>query len=57
MFIIPKMIGIGEIQLGIEILKKLDTVDFQYAFQREHSSARFHQGRVPSPSPPLYLEE
>lgn len=34
MFIIPKMIGIGEPPMRIEILKKLDTVDFQYTFQR-----------------------
>ncbi len=34
MFIVPKMIGIGEIPLRIEILKKLDIVDFQYAFER-----------------------
>lgn len=34
MFIIPKMVGIGEPPLRIEIPKKLDAVDFQYAFQR-----------------------
>ena len=34
MFLVPKMIGIGEPPLRIEILKKLDVVDFQYAFQR-----------------------
>ncbi|HYG39821.1 MAG TPA: nucleotidyltransferase [Cytophagales bacterium] len=34
MFIVPKMIGIGEIPLRIEILKKLDTIDFRYAYQR-----------------------
>lgn len=34
MFLVPKMVGIGEIPLRIEILKKLDTVDFPYAYQR-----------------------
>lgn len=34
MFLVPKMVGIGEIPLRIEILKKLDTIDFKYAFQR-----------------------
>lgn len=34
MFLVAKMIGIGEIPLRIEILKKLDAVDFKYAFQR-----------------------
>ena len=34
MFLVPKMIGIGEPPLRIEILKKLDTVDFKYAYQR-----------------------
>lgn len=34
MFLVPKMIGIGEIPLRIEILKKLDIVDFKYAYQR-----------------------
>ena len=34
MFLVPKMIGIGEIPLRIEILKKLDVVDFKYAYQR-----------------------
>ena len=34
MFLVPKMIGIGEPPLRIEILKKLDVVDFNYAFQR-----------------------
>lgn len=34
MFLVPKMIGIGQPPLRIEVLKKLDTVDFQYAFQR-----------------------
>lgn len=31
---VPKMIGIGQPPLRIEILKKLDTVDFEYAFER-----------------------
>lgn len=34
MFLVHKMIGIGEPPLRIEILKKIDVVDFQYAFQR-----------------------
>jgi len=34
MFLVPKMIGIGSPPLKIEIIKKLDTVDFKYAFQR-----------------------
>jgi predicted nucleotidyltransferase len=34
MFLVQKMIGIGEPPLRIEILKKLDFVDFHYAFQR-----------------------
>jgi len=34
MFLVPKMIGIGEPPLRIEILKKLDTVDFKYAYER-----------------------
>lgn len=34
MFLVPKMIGIGQPPLRIEILKKLDTVDFNYAYQR-----------------------
>ena len=34
MFLVPKMIGIGEIPLRIEIFKKLDVVDFEYAYQR-----------------------
>lgn len=34
MFLVTKMIGIGEPPLRIEILKKLDVVDFSYAFQR-----------------------
>ena len=34
MFLVQKMIGIGEPPLRIEILKKLDAIDFMYAFQR-----------------------
>ena len=34
MFLTQKMIGIGQPPLRIEILKKLDMVDFEYAFQR-----------------------
>ena len=34
MFLLPKMIGIGEPPLRIEILKQLGVVDFQYAFKR-----------------------
>uniref|UniRef100_UPI003593604E hypothetical protein n=1 Tax=Aquiflexum sp. TaxID=1872584 RepID=UPI003593604E len=34
MFLVEKMIGIGMPPLRIEILKKLDTVDFKYAYQR-----------------------
>ncbi|MEM7550651.1 MAG: nucleotidyltransferase [Bacteroidota bacterium] len=34
MFIVPKMIGIGNPPLRIEILKHLDNIDFKYAFQR-----------------------
>ena len=34
MFLVPKMIGIGEPPLRIELLKKLDTLDFEYASQR-----------------------
>ena len=34
MFLVQKMIGIGQPPLRIEILKKLDMVDFEYAFQR-----------------------
>ena len=33
MFLVPKMIGIGQPPLRIEILKKLD-IDFEFAFQR-----------------------
>lgn len=34
MFLLPKMIGVGEPPFRIEVLKKLDTVDFQYAYAR-----------------------
>ncbi len=34
MFLVPKMVVIGEPPLRIEVLKKLDTVDFQYAYAR-----------------------
>lgn len=34
MFLVPKMIGIGEPPLRIEILKKLDTIDFNFVYQR-----------------------
>ncbi|RLD24764.1 MAG: hypothetical protein DRI71_01590 [Bacteroidetes bacterium] len=34
MFLVPKMIGIGEPPLRIEILKQLGVVDFNYAYQR-----------------------
>lgn len=34
MFLIPRMIGIGEVPLRIEILKTLDVVDFKFAYQR-----------------------
>lgn len=34
MFLVPKMIGIGKPPLRIEILKKLDTVDFTYAYKK-----------------------
>jgi predicted nucleotidyltransferase len=34
MFLVPKMIGIGEPPLRIEILKELGIVDFNYAFER-----------------------
>ncbi len=34
MFLVQKLIGIGQPPLRIEILKKLDIVDFKYAFQR-----------------------
>jgi predicted nucleotidyltransferase len=35
MFLVPRMIGIGTPPLRIEILKKLDVVDFEFAFQRK----------------------
>ena len=35
MFLVPRMIGIGVPPLRIEILKKLDVVDFEFAFQRK----------------------
>ena len=34
MFLAPRMVVIGKAPLRIEILKKLDTVDFQYAYAR-----------------------
>lgn len=34
MFLVAKMIGIGEPPLRIELLKKLDVVDFNYAYDR-----------------------
>lgn len=34
MFLVEKMIGIGMPPLRIEILKKLDTIDFSFAYQR-----------------------
>ena len=34
MFLVPKMVGSGEIPLRIEILKKLDVEDFKSAFQQ-----------------------
>ena len=34
MFVVEKMIGIGTPPLRIEVLKKLDAVDFTYAYQR-----------------------
>ncbi|MBD8488222.1 nucleotidyl transferase AbiEii/AbiGii toxin family protein [Echinicola sp. CAU 1574] len=34
MFLIPKMVGIGQPPLRIEILKKLDVVDFNLAYKR-----------------------
>jgi predicted nucleotidyltransferase len=34
MFLVEKMIGIGMPPLRIEILKKLDTIDFTFAYQR-----------------------
>lgn len=34
MFLVPKIVGIGQPPLRIELLKKLDTLDFAYAYQR-----------------------
>lgn len=34
MFLVEKMIGIGMPPIRIEILKKLDTIDFKFAYQR-----------------------
>ena len=34
MFLLPKLVGIGEYPFRIKILKKLDTIDFQYAYAR-----------------------
>lgn len=34
MFLTEKLVGIGDPPLRIEILKKLDAVDFKYAFER-----------------------
>ena len=34
MFLVPKMIGIGKPPLRIELIKKLDTIDFKFAYQR-----------------------
>ena len=34
MFLVQKMIGIGQPPLRIEILKKLDIIDFNYAYRR-----------------------
>ncbi len=34
MFLVPRMVVIGEASLRIEIIKKLDTVNFEYAYQR-----------------------
>lgn len=34
MFLVQKMVGIGQPPLRIEILKKLDVIDFKYAYQR-----------------------
>lgn len=35
MFLVQKMVRIGDLPFRIEILKKLDNVDFQYAFDRK----------------------
>lgn len=34
MFLVPRMVVIGEPPIKIEILKKLDAVDFNYAYER-----------------------
>lgn len=34
MFLVPRMVAIGEFPLRIEVIKKLDAVDFKYAYQR-----------------------
>jgi len=34
MFMVPKMVGIGQPPLRIELLKTLDIIDFKYAYQR-----------------------
>ena len=34
MFLVQKLIGIGQPPLRIEILKKLDAIDFKYAYKR-----------------------
>ena len=34
MFLVPRMVVIGKAPLRIEIIKKLDVVDFQYAYTR-----------------------
>ena len=34
MFMVPRMIAIGEFPMRIEIIKKLDTIDFKYAYAR-----------------------
>lgn len=34
MFLVPKIIGIGEPPLRIKLLKQLDQIDFSYAFSR-----------------------
>ncbi|MFO7824157.1 MAG: nucleotidyltransferase [Cyclobacterium sp.] len=39
MFLVEKMIGIGMPPLRIEILKKLDTIDFKYAYQRAETKS------------------
>ena len=34
MFLVERMVGIGQLSLRIYILKKLDVVDFNFAFNR-----------------------